>query len=144
MTARPAALVAFAAVLIGISLGTDIPDRILSLLPDEGEAIDAKRVETDRRLAERRELADALVAGRATLADTAARFLALGWDQQPYLSELRRAAPGAPDAEAAALATIRFALTNLNDPDRVGPVRRRLADEFRALYPYSTRPPETD
>src|SRR5436305_5683334 len=68
------------------------------------------------RMAVKEALAADLVAGRATLADVSARFLALNGPEPGYMAEIRRRHPARSDEESQALNVIAYALGQVEGP----------------------------
>lgn len=85
-----------------------------------------------RRIRIKEELVAELVAGRATLADVAARFLELNADEPVYVDVLRATVPGDSDAERAARNVIEYAVPRA-DPAARSELRRRLEAELARL-----------
>lgn len=86
-----------------------------------------------RRIAIKESLIAELIAGRATLAEVAARFLELNEDEPGYLLILRSAVPGDSDLERSARNVIDYAAHRVTDPAHQTDLRHRLEAELDRL-----------
>lgn len=96
-----------------------------------------------RRIEIKEVLVGDLIAGRTTLADVTAQFLALNRSQPAYLEALRSAYPGGTDEETTARSVLGFVTPRLSgeSPERRAEVMTRLEVEFCNLaetHPTST------
>jgi hypothetical protein len=86
-----------------------------------------------RRIAIKESLIADLIAGRTTLAETAARFLELNEGEPGYLVVLRSAVPGDSDLERAARNVIDYATDRVADPAGRDDLRHRLEADLARL-----------
>lgn len=86
-----------------------------------------------RRIAIKESLITELIAGRATLAQVAARFLELNEEEPGYLLVLRSAVPGDSDLERSARNVIDYAAHRVADPARLADLRHRLEAELARM-----------
>jgi hypothetical protein len=88
------------------------------------------------RIAQKTEVADALVRGELTLAEAAAQFRDANGSDPAALAELRRMFPGAGDDELTYRQVIHFAYAGPRwPPARWVPRLRQLEAEFHATFP---------
>jgi hypothetical protein len=86
-----------------------------------------------RRIAIKESLITDLIAGRATLAEVAARFLELNEDEPGYLLVLRSAVPGDSDLERSARNVIDYVSHRVTDPARLADLRHRLEADLARM-----------
>lgn len=87
----------------------------LSIETEESHDLDAESAEVRRRIDVKDALIQNLIAGRTTLAEVTAQFLALDENRPAYMAVLRNNQPGATDEEKMARNVISYTHSSLNE-----------------------------
>ena len=105
-------------------------ERELAVATRTQQRLAADGVAVLNRITVKETLIDEVIAGRTTLADAAAQFLALGSDSPVYLAYLRNVYPNGTDDERAALNVIDYATQRVEDPAERDAIACRLLAEL--------------
>ena len=120
------------------SVGLDVWN-VSALARQQREAVErraeltAAQAEISQRIGLKEAVVGELVAGRTTLADATAEFLALNESHPEYVAMIRDSYPGSTDEERTARNVIGYAVMRADNPVEYDRLSRRLDAELQAM-----------
>ncbi len=123
-------------VLAVYSDASDLPAiyQEMNLLLADAARLEIKALDVRDRIYKKESLIEELIAGRLSLRAVTDRFLAIGSDDEVFLSTIRTHFPGATDEERVARNVLQYTEQRLNSTGKEILVMNRLHAEFRTEF----------